>query len=201
MENNEKFKIGVLSVQGDFFEHIQLLESMGVHGVNIRAVDALEGTSGLIIPGGESTVMSSFMARRGIDKKIKELAKTGYPVFGTCAGAIVLSKKIEGEKRFKPLGLIDICVKRNSYGRQVDSFETQVKLTQGKDIKGIFIRAPQITKTGPGVEVLASFEGLPILVKQKNILASTFHPEIAGEKIIHKMFVEEARKFFAKNWS
>lgn len=193
-------KIGVLSLQGDFFAHCKALEKCGAEPVQVRLPQDLDGVHGLILPGGESTVISNLMQKHGLDKKIKSLSKKGFPLFGTCAGAIVISKKIVGETRFKPLGLIDITIKRNSYGRQVDSFEGQIEvLAQGhakaRHIKGIFIRAPEIVKTGKEVEVLARLGKTPVLVREKNVFASTFHPELLGETFVHELLVKEAEEF------
>ncbi len=189
-------KIGVLSLQGDFFEHCTALKACDVEPIQVRNLIDLEEVSGLIIPGGESTVISSMLSSSGLDKEIVKLSKKGFPIYGTCAGAIVLSKKIISEKRFEPLGLLDIVIERNWYGRQLDSFEAELEIPSLKhSLKGFFIRAPHIAKTGKNVDVLASLDGSPVFVREKNILASMFHPELTSDLFVHKLFVKEAEKF------
>lgn len=191
--------IGVLALQGGFFEHCQTLKQCNVIPVQIKQKEQLEQVQGLIIPGGESTVISNLMAQYEIDKKLLILAKKGFPIFGTCAGAIILSKKILNEKKFKPLSLIDIFVARNSYGRQIDSFQAQISLTkENKKIPGVFIRSPQITKTMPKVKILAELNNQPVMVSQENILASTFHPELSNTLVFHKMLIQKALKYAKK---
>ncbi len=191
-------KIGVLSLQGDFFEHCQALKQIGVTPVQIRQAKDLEGISGLIIPGGESTTMSILLDDFGMRKKIVQLARRGMPVFGTCAGAILAGKKIVSEKKVKPLGLIDIKIERNSYGRQVDSFESPLDVSGAGKINGVFIRAPVIKKTGRGVEILCRLGKTPVFVREKNVFASTFHPELSGNTKVHEMFAKEAEKYSKK---
>ncbi len=202
--------VGVLALQGDFREHVLLLHSMGAGATEVRNRADLERCSALIIPGGESTTMSKLMHGSGLDVEITKRVKNGMPLYGTCAGAIVIARKVAGEKRFRPLGLIDIEVARNAYGRQVDSFESEVEVKamhRGRGagrrgdiavgagpagqvkIKGVFIRAPVIKKAGRGVEVLATLDKRPVLVRQGNVIAGTFHPEIAGETAVHKLLV------------
>ncbi len=186
--------IGVLALQGDFHEHILALRSLGAQACEVRSVAELQKCSALIIPGGESTTISKLMQSTGLDAEIKKRVKDGMPFYGTCAGAIVAAKKVVGEKRFRPLDLIDLEIARNSYGRQVDSFEAQVELKGGLvgsgKIKGVFIRAPVFMKIGRKVEVLASLEGKPVLVRQGNVIAGAFHPEISSETAIHKLLLE-----------
>ncbi|MFH1390789.1 MAG: pyridoxal 5'-phosphate synthase glutaminase subunit PdxT [Candidatus Diapherotrites archaeon] len=182
--------IGVLALQGDFFEHTQILESMKINSIEVRNKTDLKKCSALIIPGGESTTIGKLLAISGLDKEIKKRAKKGMPVYGTCAGAIVLAKKVLNEKEFKPLGLIDVEIKRNAYGRQVDSFEAEVNIEGIGKLNGVFIRAPKIIKKGKKVETLASFEGNPVLVKQGNVLIGTFHLETEKETAMHKLLVQ-----------
>ncbi|MEK7540332.1 MAG: pyridoxal 5'-phosphate synthase glutaminase subunit PdxT [Patescibacteria group bacterium] len=189
-------KIGVLSLQGDFFEHEKVLARLKVKAIEVRRKEHFEGISGLILPGGESTVFSILLKRQGLEDFLREKILAGLPVFGTCAGAILLSKKIVNEKNFLPLGLLGIHVRRNSYGRQAESFETSLKVKGLKhEVKSFFIRAPEIVKVDKGVEVLARLGKRPVLVKQGNILASTFHTEIIGETALHELFLKECEKF------
>lgn len=189
-------KIGVLSLQGDFSEHEGVLARLKVKPVEVRRKEHFEGLSGLILPGGESTVFSTLLKRQGMEDFLRKKILEGLPVFGTCAGAIMLSKKIIGEKKVTPLGVIGIHVRRNSYGRQADSFETSLKVRGlKKELKTFFIRAPEIVKVEKGVEVLATLGKRPVLVKQGNVMASTFHTEIIGETELHELFLKDCEKY------
>ncbi|MCR4368699.1 MAG: pyridoxal 5'-phosphate synthase glutaminase subunit PdxT [archaeon] len=181
--------IGVLALQGDFAEHVFLLKKMGVRALEVRSKKGLAQCRALIIPGGESTTMANLLESTGLGAEIKKMAKKGMPIYGTCAGAILLAKKVVGEKRFRPLGIIDIEVRRNAYGRQLDSFEAELEVLNAGKMVAVFIRAPVISRTGKGVEVLASLEKKPVLVKKGNILAGTFHPETEGNTKIHELFI------------
>tara|TARA_Y100000310_G_C20703935_1_gene832874 strand:+ start:11014 stop:11571 length:558 start_codon:yes stop_codon:yes gene_type:complete len=181
--------IGVLALQGDFFEHIQILKSMKIKSIEVRNKSDLEKCSALIIPGGESTTIGKLLKISGLDKEIKKRAKKGMPIYGTCAGAIVLAKKVLNEKEFSPLGLIDVEIKRNAYGRQVDSFEAEINIKGVGRLNGVFIRAPVISKVGKA-EILAKFDGKPVLVKQGNILIGTFHPETEKETVLHDLLIQ-----------
>lgn len=183
-------KIGVLALQGDFREHIQILSKLGVEPKEVRLPPDLEGISGLIIPGGESTTISKLMAIYGLDKAIKAHHKKGLAIYGTCAGAIVIANKVIGEKRFKPLGIADIEIERNAYGTQVDSFETELEVKGLGTVEASFIRAPILKKVGKNFEVLAKYDGKIVLARQGNILIGTFHPEISGETKVHWYFAE-----------
>lgn len=184
-------KIGVLALQGDFAEHIKMLQKLGVKAKEVRLPIDLKELQGLIIPGGESTTISNLMQKYMIGNAIKKAHKKGMAVFGTCAGAIIVSKKILHGKKVKPLGLIDIEVERNAYGRQVDSFEAELKLQGQKGFfRAAFIRAPIIKKIGKGVKVLCVHEKQPVLVQQGNVLAGTFHTELFGETQIHEIFLK-----------
>ena len=192
--------IGVLALQGDFREHISLLESHNVPALEVRTKNDLAQCSALIIPGGESTTMALLLSESGLAGGIKARVKKGMPFYGTCAGAILAAKKVAGEKRFRPLGLIDIDVRRNAFGRQADSFEAEVEVKAGSGavqgpkgaqfVNGIFIRSPVITRCGKKVEVLARLNGRPVLVRQGKVLAGTFHPETDGNFFAHKMLIE-----------
>ncbi len=183
--------IGVLALQGDYLEHQRVISNLGIRAVLVKESRDFENLNGLIIPGGESTSMRCLSMRRNIWEILKVRLEGGLPVFGTCAGLVLLSKKVEGED-FPTLGVLDIIVRRNAYGRQKESWEEEiyVKSLGGSAIKGVFIRAPQIIETGPQIEILAKLEEMPVLVKEKNILAATFHPELIGEGRIHSFFLD-----------
>lgn len=181
-------KIGVLAIQGDFREHRLTLEKLGVEVVEVRLPKDLEGVSGLIIPGGESTTIGKLLRWYKLDEAIISRVKSGMSVFGTCAGAIILSKKIVGNEQFS-LGLLDISISRNAYGRQIDSFETSLDIEGVGKVKTCFIRAPIISEVGGNVEVLASHDDKPVLVQEGNVLAATFHSELNDEKKVHEYFI------------
>ena len=180
-------KIGVLALHGAYIEHMRTLESIGVEPVAVRLPEHLDGLAGLIIPGGESTTMRILARRWGLVEPILELARSGAPILGTCAGMIVLAREIAGgEEPVFPL--LDITVRRNAFGRQLDSFETDlaVPLIGDRPVHAIFIRAPIVERLGPGVEVLATLpDGRVVAVRQGNVIALAFHPELAGEARIH----------------
>lgn len=183
-------KVGVLVLQGDFAEHLKILERCGYRAVGVRSKQDLESVNALIIPGGESTTILKLIDRLGLRDPLTKKITDGMPVFGTCAGAIVLAQRVsDGEP---PLGLLDVTITRNAYGRQVDSFEADLDVEGFEEpVKGVFIRAPVIDEVGAEVDVMASWGDRPVLVKSNNLLASTFHPELAGEHRIHKHFVEQ----------
>ncbi len=182
-------KIGVLALQGAFAEHLAVLETLGVEGVPVRLPRDLEGVSGLILPGGESTTMRTLIDRWGLREPLLDLARSGAPIFGTCAGMILLARQIrDGDPPVLPL--LDVVVKRNAFGRQLDSFETDlaVPLLGDQPVHAVFIRAPIIEATGPGVEILARLEdGRIVAVRERNVLATAFHPELAGETRFHRL--------------
>ncbi len=183
---------GVLSYQGGFERHLERLAGLGVRTLPVRSVEALERVDALIIPGGESTTIGMLMERFGIMQALLARIATGLPVFGTCAGAILLAADIEGSEQPR-LGALDITVRRNAYGRQIESFEADVSdaAWNGTAFHGVFIRAPQIVRVGAGVRTILRFESLPVLVREKNMLAATFHPELTGDDRIHRYFLEE----------
>lgn len=189
---NKQIQCGVLAFQGNFAEHLSALEILGVSGVKVNQAKQIADLTHLIIPGGESTVMSAFFHQTGIEKIIhKQVISKKLKIFGTCAGAILLAKKVISDQKIENLGLIDLTIKRNAYGSQIHSFETDVDfLPEKKTIKAIFIRPPKIIEIGQNVEILAYNNANPILVKQNNILLSTFHPEYLIPPIIHKYFLE-----------
>jgi pyridoxal 5'-phosphate synthase pdxT subunit len=182
-------KIGVLALQGAFREHLQTLESIGVEGVPVRLPADLAGVSGLILPGGESTTMRHLIQRWNLAEPIQRLAATGAPIFGTCAGMIVLSNEIVGGEQ-PILPLLDVTVERNAFGRQLDSFETElaVPVLGDRPVHAVFIRAPVIDHIGPDVDVLARLDdGRIVAVRERNVIATAFHPELAGETRFHRL--------------
>lgn len=187
-------KIGVLALQGAFREHLDTLRSIGVEGVRVREPADLEGISGLILPGGESTTMRQLIERWGLREPILALAETGAPIFGTCAGMIVLADEIAGGEP-PILPLLDVTVERNAFGRQLDSFEAElpVAILGDTPVHAVFIRAPIIERTGPGVDVLARLDdGRIVAVRERNIIATSFHPELAGETRFHRLMATMA---------
>ncbi len=181
-------RIGVLALQGDFAEHIAVLESCGYRHFTVRSCMDLEQADALIIPGGESTTMLKLIDRYELRDAMVKRMESGMPVFGTCAGAIVLADRVSDGER--TLGVWDMQVERNAYGRQAESFEADIEVP-GLDepVRGIFIRAPIITDA-VGTTVMATYRDQPVLVRKDNLLAATFHPELAGETRIHRWFVE-----------
>lgn len=182
-------RIGVLAVQGAFAEHMATLDAIGVEGVEVRLPSDLEDVSGLILPGGESTAQRRLIERWGLRDPILDLARSGAPVFGTCAGMILLARDIlDGDPVTLPL--LDVEIRRNAFGRQLDSFETDVRVPMLGDrpVHGVFIRAPVVERAGPGVDVLARLEdGRIVAVRERNIVATAFHPELAGETRFHRL--------------
>lgn len=183
--------VGVLSFHGDFAEHLDVLRSLKVKNLEVRSTDDLQKVSHLIIPGGESTVMSQFLSSTGVGKEIiRRVKEKSLAVYGTCAGAILIARKATGKNAPKTLGLIDIVVDRNAYGTQMQSFQADLAVKGFvKPLPVAFIRAPVITKNGKNVEVLAVHNGHSVLVKQGRILAGTFHPEVCGESAVHRLFL------------
>jgi pyridoxal 5'-phosphate synthase pdxT subunit len=178
--------IGVLALQGDFDAHRRTLEKLGVPVVLVRKPEQLDQIDGLIIPGGESTAFLRLLGEAGFDK-LRDFV-LHRPVFGTCAGCILLARDVENPEQ-RGLGAIDIRVRRNAYGRQIDSFIAQSPSKLG-DIEMVFIRAPKIVDVGPQVDVLASDKGDPVLVQQGNVMAATFHPELSDDTAVHQRFVD-----------
>lgn len=182
-------RIGVLALQGAFIEHVQLLRRIGVEAVEVRLPRDLAGVSGLILPGGESTTMRKLIERWDLREPILELAARGAPIFGTCAGMIVLAKEISGGDA-PVLPLLDVTVARNAFGRQLDSFEVDlpVPVLGDQPVRAVFIRAPVIERVGPGVDVLARLDdGRIVAVRERNVIATAFHPELAGETRFHRL--------------
>jgi pyridoxal 5'-phosphate synthase pdxT subunit len=172
--------VGTLAIQGDFEAHAKVLHSLGAEAREVRSPEQLAGLDALIIPGGESTTMTLGIEREGLAEPLREFVKSGRPTLGTCAGLIMLDRN--------HLGLLDVSARRNAFGRQRQSFEADldVKGFNGGPLRAVFIRAPWVEETGEGVEVLAEVDGHPVAVRQGNMLAVAFHPEIAGEGRIHR---------------
>jgi pyridoxal 5'-phosphate synthase pdxT subunit len=182
-------RIGVLALQGAFAEHVAALRAIGVQAVEVRLPEHLDDIDGLILPGGESTTMRRLIDRWGMRQPILDLAASGAPLFGTCAGMIVLAREISGGEE-PILPLLDVTVERNAFGRQLDSFETElpVPLLGDTPVHAVFIRAPIIERVGPGVDVLARLEdGRVVAVRERNVIAISFHPELAGETRFHRL--------------
>ena len=187
-------RIGVLALQGAFREHLDTLAAIGVEGVRVREPADLEGVSGLILPGGESTTMRQLIERWGLRGPILDLARSGAPIYGTCAGMIVLARDIAGGEE-PILPLLDVRVERNAFGRQLDSFEADipVDVLGSTPVHAVFIRAPVIEETGPDVDVLARLDdGRVVAVRERNVLATSFHPELAGETRFHRLLATMA---------
>jgi 5'-phosphate synthase pdxT subunit len=177
-------KIGVLAVQGNFREHVEMLRRLGADAVEVRKPEQLEGLDGLVVPGGESTTFMRLMQLYGLDAALQVFQG---PVLGTCAGMIVLDRE--------HLGLVDVAVDRNAYGRQVASFEADLELEgDERPLRGVFIRAPRVRETGAGVEVLAEHEGEPVLLREGRFLVAAFHPELTEDTRVHERFLELARE-------
>jgi len=183
-------RVGVLALQGDVPEHIRTVEQAGARAVPVRNRASLDEVDALIIPGGESTTVGKLLVRYSLLEPIRERAAGGMPILGTCTGLILLAREIEGSDQPR-LGLLDVAVRRNAYGRQLDSFETDIQapLLGSDPLRAVFIRAPLITRIGPEVEVLAEAEGHPILVRQGGLIGAAFHPELAGEDRVHRLLL------------
>jgi pyridoxal 5'-phosphate synthase pdxT subunit len=185
-------KIGILAVQGDFEAHAAMLTRLGAETVEVRTPSDLEGCDGLVLPGGESTTQLQFLQEEGLAEAIRNFAKRGSAVFGTCAGAILLANEVLNPPQ-ESLRLLDVTVLRNGYGRQIasDVFGGETKL-KNEPLEMVFIRAPIIERTGKGVEVLAEYAGKPALVQCGNIMAATFHPELTDDTTVHEHFLNLA---------
>jgi pyridoxal 5'-phosphate synthase pdxT subunit len=177
-------RIGVLAIQGDFREHASVLRRLGAEPVEVRKADELDGLDGLVIPGGESTAIMRLARIYGLEEALRRFDR---PVFGTCAGMILLDRD--------HLGLIDVSVRRNAYGRQVASFEADLEVAgQDEPVRGVFIRAPRVAATGPGVEVLAELGGEPVLLREGRFLVASFHPELTDDPRVHELFLDMVRE-------
>lgn len=186
-------KVGVLALQGAVAEHIRSITLAGAEGVPIKKVEQLDGIDGLIIPGGESTTIGKLMRKYDFMDAIRQFSAQGKPIFGTCAGLIVLAERIQGDKEAH-LKLMDITVARNAFGRQRESFETDLPV-KGIDetVRAVFIRAPLILEVGPGVEVLSTYKDEIVTARQGHLLAASYHPELTDDYRLHQYFVEMVR--------
>jgi 5'-phosphate synthase pdxT subunit len=187
--------VAVLALQGDFEAHRKMLDRIGLSSFEAKKPEQLAKAAGLIIPGGESTTLWKFFESAPWEEAIARFAASGRPVLGTCAGAIVLARQVFNPAQ-KGLGLLDIAVERNAYGRQADSFVGVVEAPAlGRELPAVFIRAPRIRRAGPAVEILATREGEPVLARQDNVVAATFHPELTDDERVHRMvFADSARE-------
>ena len=186
-------KIGILAVQGDFAAHARMLADLGAETVEVRTPADLKGCDGLILPGGESTTQLQFLQEEGLDKAIRKFAADERPIFGTCAGAILLASDVKNPKQ-ESLGLLDMTVLRNGYGRQVHSdVVTGETSLHDEPLEMVFIRAPVIERIGKNVEVLAKYAGKPALVQKGRVMAAAFHPELTADTTVHRRFLEMAK--------
>jgi 5'-phosphate synthase pdxT subunit len=182
-------QVGVLALQGAFAAHSDCLTSIGVQSIEVRNPEQLSSVDALLMPGGESSTMSQLLESSGLFDPISSRIADGMPVFGTCAGMILLASEIlDGRSDQRNFSAIDISVRRNAFGRQVDSFEATINSSVG-DFHGVFIRAPRIERVGDDVEILGSIDGEPVLVRQGNVLAASFHPELSNDARLHEYFV------------
>ncbi len=179
--------VGVLALQGGFEAHARVLRRLGAEVREVRVPVDLEGLDGLVIPGGESTTMTLGIAREGLAEPLRELAGRGTPILGSCAGLIMLDRE--------HLGLMDICARRNAFGRQLKSFEAEVPMRgiDGPPLRGVFIRAPWIAEHGPGVEILAEVDGHPVAAREGDVLAVAFHAELTDDERLHRLFLDAVR--------
>jgi 5'-phosphate synthase pdxT subunit len=208
---NNELLVGVLALQGDVEENIKAttdaLREMNLKGkvISVRYPDEILKVDGLIIPGGESTVMGLLLSiKHGLLDSITKVLQNRIPIMGTCAGMIVLAKqsydRVVGNKKQLLLGALDIEIERNSFGRQYDSFESNLEISGiGNDFKGIFIRAPSVISAGPQVQILSKFDGKIVAVQQENIIGTSFHPELSGDNRMHKLFIELIAKWKKAN--
>ncbi len=187
-------KVGVLALQGAFREHAEAFDALGADVELVRRPEHLAGVDALVLPGGESTTIDKLLDTSELRAPLRDLVASGCPTLATCAGLIVIAAEVsDGRPDQRPLGLLDCTVRRNGYGRQVDSFEADLSVAgmAGGTFHGVFIRAPVVDRTGPGIEVLATHDGHPVLVRQGRIWASTFHPELSGDLRVHERFMQE----------
>ena len=187
-------KVGVLALQGASQRHVEALTALGAHAVEVRTPQDLSGIEGLILPGGESTTISKLLELSALFEPIAELLADGMPAFGTCAGMILLAGEIlDGRADQRSFGVLDVAVRRNAFGRQVDSFETELAVDGlgGGGFSAVFIRAPFVERVGSGVEVLARVVGHPVLCRQGAIMAAAFHPELSDDLRLHQLFLED----------
>jgi pyridoxal 5'-phosphate synthase pdxT subunit len=191
----QKPKIAVIAMQGDFEKHVQTLHRLGADAYPARLPDEVRRADAVVLPGGESTTIGKLMARYGVDEALREAAAARKPIYGTCAGLILLAREIAsgtGERGGQPtLGLLDVTVARNAFGRQIDSFEAALPVAAfgAEPLRAVFIRAPAVVRTGPEVETLATYDGKTVFVRQGTILGSAFHPELTDDDRAHRFFL------------
>jgi 5'-phosphate synthase pdxT subunit len=188
-------RFGILAIQGDVEAHARALVRAGAEPTLVRRKEELEGLSGLVLPGGESTTMSKGIARLSLLEPLRAFAASGRPVFGTCAGAILLAREVENHP-VDTVGALDVVATRNAYGTQLDSFAAPLEepaLPELRGLRCVFIRAPKLRHPGPDVEVLGRLDGWPVLVRQGNVFAATFHPELTADPTLHALVVEAAQ--------
>jgi 5'-phosphate synthase pdxT subunit len=187
-------KIGVLALQGDVREHVECLHALGAEPVAVKAPEHLAGIDGIVLPGGESTTMSRLLGTSGLFEPLAERLAAGLPAFGTCAGMILLATEVlDGRPDQRRFDVVDLAVRRNAFGRQVDSFEVDLEVSglPGGPLHAVFIRAPSVERVGEGVEVLATMDGRPVLCRQGAALVAAFHPELAGDARLHDLFLQQ----------
>ncbi len=195
MNREQVPQYGILALQGDFERHRDMLARLGIPSIEVRKSSDLKQADALILPGGESTTIIKLLERSGLDEEIQVRAAAGMPIYGTCAGLIVLAKGIEQHPEQPTLGLVDVIVARNAFGRQIDSFEADIPLTIREDgvqseVRGVFIRAPYITEAATAVQVLGRYNEKIVAVRQGNLLATAFHPELTNDSTVHSYFIE-----------
>ncbi len=183
-------RVGILALQGDVSEHERMLSELGAETVLVKRRPHLEGLQGLVIPGGESTTIGKLMREYDLLQPIREMGNAGMPVFGTCAGLIILAKEVEGAPE-PHLGLMDIGVNRNSFGRQRESFETDLEISEIglEPFPAVFIRAPHVTRVGDGVKILTRYQDRVVAVRENHLLGLSFHPELTGDSRMHRYFL------------
>ena len=202
-------RIGVLALQGDVREHLATLRSLGAEALAVRRAEELDGVGGLVFPGGESTTIVKLAARFGLLEPLRNAVREGLPVYGSCAGMILLADRIlDAPPDQETIGGLDVTVRRNAFGRQVDSFESELELTGlgGGPLRAVFIRAPWVEKAGAGVQVLGrvaggAADGRIVAVRQGNLVATSFHPELTGDRRVHALFVDIVRRHLAEQAS
>lgn len=187
MQKEAAKTIGVLGIQGSIIEHVTTLKNCGVFVREVLRMKDLEGLDGLVIPGGESTTLSKLLKKDGLDMAIRQAAEKGLPIYGTCAGMVLLSKT--SDREMDPLALMDIEIERNAYGRQMDSFQTDVDIFKIANFPAVFIRAPKVKSLGEEVKVLAKHGKTPIMCRQENLLVTSFHPELTDDTRVHEYFI------------
>jgi 5'-phosphate synthase pdxT subunit len=186
-------KIGVLALQGDVREHVSALAELGAHPVEVRRPEDLAGIDGILLPGGESTTMALLLESAELRQPLADQLRGGMPAFGTCAGMILLAREVlDGRRDQTCFGVVDISVRRNAFGRQIDSFETDLDVPAlgPEPVHGVFIRAPLVERAGAGVEVLAEVDGRPVACRQGPVLVTSFHPELSGDLRLHDLFLK-----------